>query len=212
MSEDPRARARDRVLFQLKTKGEQSAAELARRLKITPMAVRQHLAELSEEGLVGFELERRRVGRPARIWRLTDDARQRFPDSHADLTVDLIAAIRRSFGEEGVAKLLRARTRAQLRDYRARIPRAAPLARRVAALARVRRGEGYMAEWSRESDGSFLLVENHCPICAAASVCQGLCSEELGLFRRALGPGVAVERVEHALLGARRCAYRIRSP
>jgi predicted ArsR family transcriptional regulator len=54
-----------------------------------------------------------------------------------------------------------------------------------------------------------LLVENHCPICAAARACQNFCRSELDVFRRVLGPDVQVERVEHQLAGARRCAYRI---
>jgi predicted ArsR family transcriptional regulator len=57
--------------------------------------------------------------------------------------------------------------------------------------------------------GGFLLVENHCPICAAARTCQGLCASELEVFRRVLGPDVTVERSDHILAGARRCAYRV---
>lgn len=209
-SNDSRARARDRVLFQLKTRGAQTASELARRLDITPMGVRQHLATLEREGLVAYTEERRKVGRPARLWRLTPDAAARFPDTHADLTVDLIDAVQRAFGAEGMERLLATRGRRQLRDYRRRMPRAgAPLQRRVAALAAIRHEEGYMAEWSRERDGSFLLVENHCPICAAARACQGLCRDELGLFQKVLGRDVSVERIDHVLAGARRCSYRI---
>jgi predicted ArsR family transcriptional regulator len=66
-----------------------------------------------------------------------------------------------------------------------------------------------MAEWQREKDGSFTFVENHCPICAAAKACQGLCRSELEVFQRALGEGAHVERTSHILTGARRCAYRI---
>lgn len=209
MADDSRARARDRALFQLKTRGEQTAAELARKLRITPMAVRQHLAALQEEGLVSFRDERRKVGRPARVWRLTERARERFPDSHADLTLDLIESVRSTFGEQGMDRLLATRARRQLAAYRARMPDgAATLARRLAALAAIRRDEGYMAEWSRERDG-FLFVENHCPICAAATVCSGLCRDELALFRKVLGRDVRVERTDHILAGARRCAYRI---
>jgi len=53
------------------------------------------------------------------------------------------------------------------------------------------------------------LVENHCPICAAAKVCTGFCSTEQDLFRAVLGEKVIVERVEHIVAGDRRCAYRI---
>lgn len=66
-----------------------------------------------------------------------------------------------------------------------------------------------MSEWSRQDDGSWLLVENHCPICAAATVCQGFCRDELSLFRDLLGDRVSVNRGDHILAGARRCAYRI---
>ncbi len=210
MHQDARARARDRVLFLLKTRGEQTAQQLAERLGITAMGVRQHLAALGDEGLVAYADARRKVGRPARVWRLTEAAAGRFPDSHAELTADLLESMVEAFGEEGLDRLLQARAKRQLRDYRERLPGPdAPVARRVAALAQLRRNEGYMADWSREHDGSFLLVENHCPICVAASACTNLCRDELQLFRRVLGPDVAVERVDHLLAGARRCAYRV---
>jgi predicted ArsR family transcriptional regulator len=35
-------------------------------------------------------------------------------------------------------------------------------------LASIRTNEGYMAEIQSLDDDSFLLIENHCPICAAA--------------------------------------------
>ena len=58
--------------------------------------------------------------------------------------------------------------------------------------------------------GEYLLIENHCPVCAAAHACRGLCRGELELFREVLGPGVEVERVDHILTGARCCSYRVR--
>jgi len=53
------------------------------------------------------------------------------------------------------------------------------------------------------------LIQNHCPIPAAATRCQGLCSAEVGLFRKVLGGDVEVAREEHIISGARRFAYRI---
>ena len=32
-----------------------------------------------------------------------------------------------------------------------------------------------MAEVEPQDDGSLLLIENHCPICAAATSCQSFC-------------------------------------
>jgi predicted ArsR family transcriptional regulator len=205
------ARTDDRILFYLKSKGPQNAAQLAKRLEVTAMAVRQHLYRFEREGLVMSAEQRRPVGRPIRVWRLTDRAATRFPESHAELTLEMIAAVRATFGEEGLDRLLAERTRSQLRAYRERIRTAddGSLTGRVRVLTAIRREQGYMAECVTRADGSLLLRENHCPICAAAKSCQGLCREELGLFRAVLGPRARVERTDHILAGASRCAYVI---
>ena len=70
-----------------------------------------------------------------------------------------------------------------------------------------------LAEARREVEktgpGSYLLIENHCPICRVAATCTGLCATEMEVFRAALGPEAAIERCDHILAGARRCAYRV---
>jgi hypothetical protein len=79
----------------------------------------------------------------------------------------------------------------------------------VGVLAQLRSAQGYMAEFEMQADGSFLLIENHCPICAAANACQGSCRSELELFQAAFGADTAVTRQEHLLSEGRRCVYRI---
>jgi predicted ArsR family transcriptional regulator len=200
----------DRILYQLKTKGPQTAAPMAAKLAITAMAVRQHLYRLRQQGLVDYFDERQPVGRPKRVWKLTSISASRFPDSHAELTLEVIRAVREAFGESGLQRLLEQRTRLQKDAYIRRINKAgAGLPLRAQALAEIRREQGYMAECVQRRDGAILLIENHCPICAAASSCQGLCREELSLFRSVLGEQARVERIEHILAGARRCAYMI---
>jgi predicted ArsR family transcriptional regulator len=201
----------DRILYLLKSKGPQTASQLATRLGVTAMAVRQHLYRFGRDGLVAFADQRRPVGRPVRVWRLTERAATRFPENHAELTLELIVAVRATFGEEGLDRLLAERTRLQLRAYRERIRGAGDgsLESRVRVLAAIRREQGYMAEYVTRSDGSLLLRENHCPICVAAKSCQGLCREELGLFRAVLGTRAHVERTDHIIAGASRCAYVI---
>nr|MDJ0635647.1 hypothetical protein [Xenococcaceae cyanobacterium MO_188.B29] len=58
-------------------------------------------------------------------------------------------------------------------------------------------------------DGSFLLIENHCPICAAAIACTGLCQREQEIFQTVLGENIDIARTEHIVAGERRCVYRI---
>lgn len=198
----------DRILLLLKTRGPATAAVLARSLRITPMGVRQHLARLAAGGLVGHSDQRLSVGRPKRHWHLTDKAEGRFPDSHAQMTVEILAAARQAFGSRGLDRLIAVRERETLVRYRSATRGARTLAERVRRLAALRSEEGYMAESTTAADGSLLLVENHCPVCAAARACQGLCRSEIDIFRAVL-PDASVERTDHILAGARRCAYRI---
>lgn len=199
----------DRILFRLKTRGPESIAGLSAAFGVTSEAVRQLLVKLETDGLVAFEDQRAGRGRPKRLWRLTETGHARFPDRHSELSVGLLDAIRAEFGEDGLDRLIARREDEQRRAYLDATSGAATLEDRVARLAEMREREGYMAEWRREEDGSLLLIENHCPICAAAARCQSLCRSELAVFREALGRDAVVERVDHVLAGGRRCAYRV---
>ena len=193
----------------LKTEGPIDSAQLAQRLGLTPMAVRQHLYALQREGLVASEERPVPIGRPAKFWRLTREADHLFPEAYAELSVALIDSVKDAFGQEGLERVLTSRCARQRVDYGKRIKPQDSLDRKLAELAKVRTEEGYMAEVRSEDDGSFLLVENHCSICAAANACQGFCSTELDLFRSVLGPGVTVERAKHIIKGDNRCVYKV---
>jgi predicted ArsR family transcriptional regulator len=201
----------DRILMRLKSRGPQTAGDLGAALKITGEAARQQLARLAEEGLVTSVAETRGVGRPSLVWRLTPKGNARFPDTHAELTVQLIDAVRTELGEKALGQLVAARGRTMEATYAEAMKGAKGLKTRIERLVELRNRDGYMAEWSARGNG-YLLVENHCPICAAASACSGFCRSELDLFSKLLGPGVTVTRVEHLIEGARRCAYAITPP
>src|SRR6185503_10485019 len=180
----------------LKTEGPIDSAQLAQRLGLTAMAVRQHLYVLQREGLVAAEERPVPIGRPAKFWRLTREADHLFPEAYAELSVALIDSVKDAFGDEGLERVLTSRCARQRKDYGKRIRPGDRLEKRLQELAKVRTEEGYMAEIRSEGEGSYLLIENHCPICAAANACQGFCATELELFRSVLGPGVAIERAE----------------
>ncbi|MGK0250074.1 MAG: putative ArsR family transcriptional regulator, partial [Oleispira sp.] len=82
------------------------------------------------------------------------------------------------------------------------------LKEKLEMLTTLREQEGYMAELQQDGD-TFILLENHCPICHAAKRCPSLCKSELSVFKRLLGDNYSIERHEHIIAGKRRCAYRI---
>lgn len=183
------------------------AHAMAEQLAISAMAVRQHLYALQDEQLIAYEEEPRPMGRPAKLWHLTAAADRFFPEGYAELTLSLIHSVTEAFGPDGLERLLDIRTKQQLEAYLAQMGEHDSWQDRLETLADIRTREGYMANVLPQQDGSMLLVENHCPICAAAETCTGLCDRELEIFQTVLG--VDVERTEHILAGARRCAYRV---
>ncbi|GGY25058.1 helix-turn-helix transcriptional regulator [Paludibacterium paludis] len=199
----------ERLLFLLKTRGPESAQILAKILGLTAMGVRKQLLLLEEKGLVASADERRGPGRPTRIWSLSAQGQRRFPDRHADLAVDLLRQLRAEFGEEGVARLVSARERQAECTAREALTGAADVEDKLGRLAAWRHADGYMAHVEREADGSWQLVEHHCPVAAAAGECGRLCESELALFRRLLGEGVEIDRTEHLMAGGRSCRYRV---
>lgn len=195
----------------LKMHGALSAAALGAQLGTTSEAARQQLLRLADEGLVLAQSAASGVGRPTQLWSLTPAAQARFPDTHAALTVQLLDIVRAQLGEGALDTVIAARETETRAAYESALASAGDLKSRVAALADLRTEEGYMASWTEEADGSLLLVENHCPICAAATACQGFCRAELEVFRSVLGPHIAVERVDHIVAGGRRCSYSIKA-
>src|SRR3712207_2777532 len=174
------------------------------------MAGAPHWAAWEGRGPESAEPPPAPAARHAKLGRRAREADRHFPEAYAELSVALIDAMQETFGADGLNRVLASRCSRQQAEYAKRVRAADPLEKRLKDLAQVRTEEGYMAEVrADEGGGGFLLVENHCPICAAANACQGFCSTELDLFRAVLGPGVEVERVEHIVSGGQRCAYRV---
>jgi predicted ArsR family transcriptional regulator len=196
----------DQLLFELKTRGPKTTNDLALRMGITRQAAREHLTKLGAAQLVAHTKGAAGVGRPGHVWSLTEKGHGRFPDTHAQVTVELIEGVRAEFGEAGLARMLARREHSMADKYEQALQGARTLKERLARLAQLRSAEGYMAEVQRRRDGTYVLSENHCPICAAATTCQGFCRSELALFARLLAPA-QVERSEHLIAGARRCCY-----
>ena len=201
--------AKRRIIEVLKRADSATAHELADQFNTTTTAVRQHLDSLEQSGLVErFEGAIVGRGRPAIRWRNTPLTVELFPDRHGELTVELLESIKTSLGEEALQRVIDQRAREQIAGYRNALGDAAvPV--RVRTLADRRSEEGYLAEVVDDGGGDLLLIEHHCPICTAATVCQGLCRSELEVFQAALGPSVSVTREQHLLSGDTRCAYRI---
>jgi predicted ArsR family transcriptional regulator len=197
-----------RIIELLKTQGPLTAKTLAQELSVTTMGVRQHMLALEESGDVVFQDEKAPRGRPTRFWTLTQKTNSHFADRHEELTVQLIDSVIAVFGDDGLEKLITNREESSMRSYRLALADRFGVQEKLEKLAEIRCDEGYMATVEQEGD-FFWLLENHCPICAAATKCVNFCRSELQLFQRLFSDVAVISREEHIIEGARRCAYKI---
>jgi len=198
----------DKIIELLKTQGPLTAKVLAQELALTTMGIRQHMLALEESGDVDFEDVKASRGRPTRYWSLTKQSNEHFADRHDELTVQLIDSVIAVFGEDGLEKLIEDREASSMRAYRLALADQFGVEAKLSMLATLRNNEGYMATIVKE-ENAFWLLENHCPICAAATKCQNFCRSELQLFQHLLSDVAQVTREEHIIAGARRCAYKV---
>ena len=198
-----------RIVERLKRVESATATDLAAEFGLTDTALRQHLDALEDAGLVSRSTsEPSGRGRPPVHWQLAPAAAEAFPDRHVDLTVELIGSIRSTLGKRALDRVIATRSDRQVAAYERALAGAGDLSERVQRLAELRSDEGYLAESRADGDGC-VLIEHHCPIREAAAACGALCSAELEVFQRTLGPAVTVTRTQHVLAGDRRCAYRV---
>lgn len=196
---------RMRILQLLKMRCSMTVSQLTEALHISAMGVRQHLAILQDEGLVGYESRKQGRGRPHHLYMLTDEANNLFPTTYANFAVGLMQEVAKFNGPGFINKVFRSRMKSQLETYQQRLS-GKTLHHRVKELALIRDEEGYMARYD-EDGNDFVLVEHNCPIAAIAREYPHVCEIELALFRQSLG--TKVYREEHLMQGSHRCCYRI---
>jgi predicted ArsR family transcriptional regulator len=198
----------EKIIQLLKVQGPSTAKILASELGLTTMGVRQHVQGLEESGDVIANDEKAARGRPTRYWSLTDKGNSRFADRHDELTVQLLDSVITLFGDDGLEKLISHREETAMSNYRLALADRFGIEEKLLMLAKIRSDEGYMAT-VEEQDGIFWLIENHCPICAAATKCINFCRSELQMFQELMSEVATVNREEHIVEGARRCAYKV---
>lgn len=200
--------AGEQILMFLKMKTEATSLEVAQKLNITKEGARKHLISLANKGLIEPVLKNVGVGRPSTYYVLTPNGLSKFPDTHADVIVQLLRSVKNLLGENALDLLINDREKVAYDRYQNAMENKVTLEQRLETLVKLRNDEGYMAEWNT-IDEAYYLTENHCPICAAARECQGFCRSELKNFQTIIGEEYKVERVEHILSDGNRCKYKI---
>jgi predicted ArsR family transcriptional regulator len=180
----PASGLRRQILLRLRQDGPTSPDQLAARIGASRTGILQQLRSLEETGLVRHETERHGVGRPRHLYDVTADAQDLFPTNYEGLAAGLIEAIGAVGGTDLVDEVFAARRR-QIggwvqSELEGRVGSDAPLGERVAALAEVQDGLGYLSEARLLDDGTLVLREHNCAILQVARGTQATAAARTG--------------------------------
>jgi predicted ArsR family transcriptional regulator len=187
-------RTRDRVAELLLQTRAATATELGLALGLSPAGIRRHLDAMLAEGLVECRerptAARRGRGRPARVFTLTDAAREGLPHTYDGLASAALRWIAERDGAAAVEAFATAQVAALEDRCHAALAEAGddPMAR-AEALARALTAEGYAAGASVIASGG-QLCQHHCPVAHVAAEFPQLCEAETQVISRLVGTHV----------------------
>ncbi|MEB3224396.1 MAG: iron-sulfur cluster biosynthesis transcriptional regulator SufR [Synechococcus sp.] len=200
------------ILEYLLKHGQVKAVQLAKSLQISPQAVRRHLRDLEEEGLIEHRAKQEGLGRPNYFYGLSRAGRDHFPSRYNDFAVSFLDTLVETAGEEQVKEILRRQWQKKAHSYRDRLGDGS-LQERLARLVHLRKEEGYMAEVIPATDhghDGFLLTEHHCAIANVAESFPVVCGNELEMFEEIL-PDCTITRTQWINEGEHQCGYIIQA-
>lgn len=202
---------RDEIISLLKMNKQMTVAEIANKLGITEMAIRRHLNTLERDHVVETTLVRQAMGRPTNVYHLSKKGEELFPRNYANLTVDFLKDIEQISGREMVDELFK-RRKARLKDeYKERIENKT-FEDKIAELAKIQNEHGYMVEWEKEDESTYIFKEYNCPISQIAAEYPVACTCELSLFQELLGTEEIERRSSIAFGDGPHCFYKIKKP
>ncbi|MFA4133011.1 MULTISPECIES: helix-turn-helix transcriptional regulator [unclassified Brevibacillus] len=198
---------RREILVLLKKRRSVDVQELSKHLGITKVAVRKHLDVLHRERYIESRIVRKRTGRPAYVYHLTNTAEHLFPRHYSDLATEMVAGIQDLYGEAFVDQLFEKRMAGMLQNYR-EVMRGQGFDQRVKTLASIQNEEGYMPHLEKIRDGLYTLEEANCPLLQVAIRFRQACQCELSLFESLVD--AHVERTSCMTEGQVKCRYLIK--
>lgn len=200
---------KEEILQLLKVRGEQTVAVLAEALQITEMAVRRHVSRLEKEELIETKMVRQHVGRPMYVYRLSTKGEDLFPKQYKQFAVEMLEDLLHIGDEELVKKLLRARTNRMKEQLANRIERKETTLERLKEIAVMQEKNGYMVRVQQESEHSFLLQKQNCPLIEIAEKFPQICHDEKNMYDTLL-PDADVKVLSNMCDGDCFCSYQIK--
>ncbi len=204
---------RKRILQTLLTRQRCTINELADAVGITPISVRHHINKLEAAGLVASEEERHGVGRPRRLYYLTDAGLEQFPSQYVRLTTQLLRQLKATLPAPMVSKIFTEMARNMAKEFVTQIEsqHMGPK-ERLQFVANLLNQEGFVVTWEEEDD-HYVLKESVCPYYHIGQDHPEVCVLDRNFVAALLDLPADKIRHEHCIFnGDKQCRFLIPKP
>jgi DeoR family transcriptional regulator, suf operon transcriptional repressor len=196
---------RNLVLKHMLSQQRSTINDLAKAVKINPISVRHHITKLEDEGMVASAEERHGVGRPRRVYFLTETGMEHFPGHTIQFTNRLIDQMKQHLPEATVGKLFDGMASSVLAGY----PEQAELDKmsldeRLRMMKQRMTSEGFNVQIQRNAE-EIIIKETSCPYYYVGQTHAEVCSIDKAMIAKALS--VDPERTSCVLSGDSHCTY-----
>jgi len=181
-----------KILNELKRSQGLPVGDLADRLKMSYMGIKEQCEHLEKAGLLDTWRQPQTRGRPFKLYRLTQRAHDLFPTTSNAVTLDLLEASQKLYGPTSSEKLLLLVFQKMTAGYESRL-RGDTLPERIKCLARLRDHDGYMSECEPVDESRLRILEHHSPILDILRAYPITAKLEAEMFQRLLGTPVRRE-------------------
>jgi predicted ArsR family transcriptional regulator len=192
------------ILNSLKRTRGMSVNELVGKMKMSYMGIKQHCLTLHRDGYLDTWRRPQKMGRPEMVYRLTPRTHDLFQADSNQFTFELLKSTQEIYGPNVPEKLLYNVFEKKTVALKAKV-KGETVAERAKWLARVRDGEGYMAQFTTSEQGGPQILECHSPIMNLLEQYPIIARLEQDMFEALLGTRVRREMLRNS--GLYECAF-----
>lgn len=200
------------VVDELKRSGGLPVPELRKRLGGSYMGIKDQCEALVKLGyLETWRVPRRGVGRPEIMYRLAPKADCLFPDAGTGLSLELLEASRKLFGDSAPERMLLQYFQDLRERWHPRLSRARSLVEKATLLTALREKEGCFCRCHYDPGEGFRIEEYHHPLQAVFERFPNAVQFELRIIAELLGTKVVRREIPGGSGGPARVDYEVQT-
>ncbi|MEN8695459.1 MAG: helix-turn-helix transcriptional regulator [Akkermansiaceae bacterium] len=178
------------ILASLKRSDGMPVSDLARELGKSYMGIKQHCLKLTEMGYLEewrVPREKKEVGRPEKLYRLTSKCDPLFPTAGSELSLSILKSVKEVYGESAPEKLLFNHFKKLQEKWQPKVTKGKSMVEKATRLTDLRDREGWFNRCHYEPETGFRIEEFHSPLAAIYEVYPSAMRMEIQMMEKVLG-------------------------